>query len=61
MNFYPGQWRDFGWIGRTDARVVALWATRQSHYSGVEGLTDVTAHNGEAERTLRIKARLVKP
>jgi hypothetical protein len=41
MSFYPGQWRDFGWIDRTvgpDARVVALWATPQSHYLGVEGL-----------------------
>jgi hypothetical protein len=41
MSFYPGQWRDFGWIDRTvgpDARVVALWATTQSHYLGVEGL-----------------------
>jgi hypothetical protein len=41
MSFYRGQWRDSGWIDRTvgpDARVVALWATRQSHYLGVEGL-----------------------
>jgi hypothetical protein len=41
MSFYPGQWRDAGWIDRTvgpDARVVALWATRRSHYLGVEGL-----------------------
>jgi hypothetical protein len=41
MSFYRGQWRDSGWIDHTvgpDARVVALWATRQSHYSGVEGL-----------------------
>jgi hypothetical protein len=41
MSFYPGQWRDFGWIDRTvgpDARVVALWATPQSQYLGVEGL-----------------------
>ena len=41
MSFYPGQWRDFGWIDRTvgpDARVVALWATPRSQYLGVEGL-----------------------
>jgi hypothetical protein len=41
MSFYPGQWRDFGWIDRTvgpDGRVVALWTTTQSHYVGTEGL-----------------------
>jgi hypothetical protein len=40
MGFYRGQWRDFDWIDRAvgpDARVVALWASRQSHYLGVEG------------------------
>jgi hypothetical protein len=40
MGFYRGQWRDFRWIDRAvgpDARVVALWATKQSHYLGVEG------------------------
>jgi hypothetical protein len=35
------QWRDFDWIDRTvgrDARVVALWATRENRYRGIEGL-----------------------
>jgi hypothetical protein len=53
------QWRDFDWIDRAvgrDARVVALWATRENRYRGIEGLwadeffnrsvRDVASENG---------------
>jgi len=54
-----GQWRDFAWIDRSvgpDARVLALWATRENRYAGIEGLwsdeffnrsvRDVASENG---------------
>jgi hypothetical protein len=59
MREHRAEWRDFAWIDRTvgaDARVVALWATKENTYTGIEGLwadeffnrsvRDVASENG---------------
>jgi hypothetical protein len=59
MREHRSEWRDFAWIDRAvgaDARVVALWATKENTYTGIEGLwadeffnrsvRDVASENG---------------
>ena len=74
LNFHRDEWRDFGWIDRavgSDARVVALWATTETTYSGIEGLwadefynrsvRDVASANGPLPDGMPVEELRIRP
>jgi hypothetical protein len=74
LTFHRDEWRDFSWIDRAvgpDARVVALWATRKTTYSGIEGLwadeffnrsvRDVASANGPLPDGLPVENMRIRP
>jgi Dolichyl-phosphate-mannose-protein mannosyltransferase len=74
LTFHRDEWRDFGWIDRAvgpNARVVALWATTKTTYSGIEGLwadeffnrsvRDVASANGPLPDGLPVDDMTIHP